>query len=223
MKHKYAACLFFFALAGLAWNAQAFTWFRPQTSTSTSYPSYTDNSYDHSYSGSNSFSSGSGYLASLAHAASSGAGHLSKKGSLCYRSVKQIVAAALGKDLGCIRGLLSSVAAKNAGRDLERIGFHNDSSQCKTQGAIRVYKGVPFKGARRLAGDIYGHVEVVGDDNNYHSFYSSSMSMDDSMPGRRILTGCYVPDDAKVKSGPAGRCPAAHSSGTHKTRRSGGR
>lgn len=224
-----AALVLLPALLWIPWQASAFSR-RPITTPKTTapYSAYQDPSYNYSYreqaqpwgTPSNSI------MSSLARAASDGAGRLREKGALCYRSVKQIVAVALGKNLGCIRGILSSVAAKDAGRDLERLGFRKNMSQCKTPGAIRVYRGVRVRGTRALAGDIYGHVEVVGDDHDYHSFFSSSMSMDAAMPGRRILTGCYVPDPARVNAGPAARCSSSHTrhyATPKKTKRRGGR
>lgn len=148
---------------------------------------------------------------SLARSASEGAGRLSEQGALCYRAVKQIVADAFGKDLQCVRGILSSVSAKNAGKDLLRFGFVLDNSKCKEPGTIRVYKGVRTR-RKATAGDIHGHVEVVGEEGMYHSFYNSHEPINETMPGRRILTGCYVADNAKFKSGPAGDCPPAKKS-----------
>ncbi|WP_413943320.1 hypothetical protein [Bdellovibrio sp. HCB-162] len=153
----------------------------------------------------------------LAQSASEGAGRLKEKGALCYRAVKQIIADAFGKDLACVRGILSSGSAKDAGGDLLKMGFIQDMSSCNKAGAVRVYKGVGAPGYRKLPGDIHGHIEVVGDEGMYHSFYSSSMSMDDSMPGRRILTGCYVPHYDKIRSAPLSQCP--NSSVSYKTHR----
>lgn len=150
----------------------------------------------------------------LARSAGEGAGRLKKMGAYCYRAVKQIVADAFGKDLNCIRSILNEGSAYEAGEDLEQMGFVNDSSKCKTPGAIRVYKGQKIPGIRRLAGDIHGHVEVVGDEGMYHSSFSSALPLDESMrpPGRRILTGCYVPDEKAIDNGPAARCPPSKKS-----------
>lgn len=148
---------------------------------------------------------------SLARSASEGAGRLSRSGAYCYRAVKQIIADAFGKDLQCVRGILSNGSAKNAGPDLLRFGFVLDNSKCDEPGTVRVYKGVRTR-RKASAGDIHGHVEVVGEERMYHSFYSSPEAINQTMPGRRILTGCYVADNAKFKSGPGGDCPPAKNS-----------
>ncbi|WP_374075221.1 hypothetical protein [Bdellovibrio bacteriovorus] len=159
-------------------------------------------------------------MVKLAQSASQGAGNLKEKGALCYRAVKQIIADALGKDLACVRSILSSGSAKDAGADLLRMGFIEDSSQCKTPGAIRVYKGSkPYGKYRPTAGDIHGHIEVIGDDGEYHSFYRSSLPMNESVdpPGRRALTGCYVPHYDKIRNAPLNKCPdskVSYKSGT---------
>jgi hypothetical protein len=146
---------------------------------------------------------------SLARSASEGAGRLKEDGALCYRAVKQIIADAFGKDLLCVRNILSSRGAKDAGGDLTRFGFVKDMSKCKEPGTVRVYKGVRSRKYRPTDGDIWGHVEVVGDEGMYHSFYSNTEPIDEDMAGRRILTGCYVPDMSKISSGPAAKCPEA--------------
>lgn len=169
---------------------------------------------------SQSTSSPSAAALNLARSASEGAGRLKEDGALCYRAVKQIVADAFGKDLLCVRGILSSRGAKDAGSDLLRFGFVKDSSKCKEPGTIRVYSGRRLKKFNPLDGDIWGHVEVVGDEGMYHSFYSSTEPIDESMPGRRILTGCYVADTAKISQGPASGCAEAKKS--LKTHRSPG-
>lgn len=162
-----------------------------------------------SYSTTSSNAAPSDDMVKLAQSASQGAGNLKEKGALCYRAVKQIIADALGKDLACVRSILSSGSAKDAGADLLRMGFIEDPSNCKTPGAIRVYKGYKPSGYRPTAGDIHGHIEVVGDDGEYHSFYRSSLPMDESVSpaGRRALTGCYVPHYDKIRSAPLNKCP----------------
>jgi|GEM_PF-2047562 len=169
-------------------------------------------------------SSGSEDMAQLAQSASDGAGDLpsGSKKALCYRSVKQIVADAFKKDLNCVRGLLSSGSAKDAGSDLEKIGFVDDRSKCTTPGVIRVYAGYK-KTKWATAGDIHGHVEVLGDDGNYHSFYRSPLPMDESVspPGRRVLTGCYVPDYNKVRSSALAKCPVSQSGSSGSSRSKG--
>lgn len=156
----------------------------------------------------------SSLMLQLARSASEGAGFLNTDRALCYKGVKQIIADAFGKDLNCVRKVLSSGAAKDAGNDLTRAGFVNDMSQCKQPGVIRVYKGNKMPGYNALPGDTYGHIEVIGEEGMYHSFNNpSSAPIDERMrpPGRRVLTGCYVPDASKIRSSPLSSCPAGKS------------
>jgi len=156
---------------------------------------------------------GGDLMRQLANSATAGAGRLND-GPYCYRAVKKIVAHALGANLGCVRGILSAGSAFQAGGDLQRAGFRNDMGQCRSPGAIRVYRGT---GSGPLAGDRHGHVEVVGSDGRYHHFTSSNSPIDQTMPGRRILTGCYVPDATRVSQGPLGRCRSAYGSSGNRT------
>lgn len=148
----------------------------------------------------------------LAASAAAGVGR-SNEGPVCYRSVKKIIAHALGKDLQCVRGIVHGVSAYMASTVLIQAGFYNDQSKCTTPGAIRVYRGNPMARGGRLptAGDTHGHIEVVGTDRQYHHFTSSALPIDHQymMGARRILTGCFVPDENKIKNGKLGRCPAA--------------
>lgn len=154
-------------------------------------------------SGSSSFA-GSDVMSQLANSAALGIGR-SNAGPVCYRSVKRIIAHALQKNLGCVRGVLSGGSAVNAMNDLPRAGFRNDMSSCNSPGVLRVYSGVRG-GGRRLAGDTHGHIEVLGSDGNFHSFYTSPEPIDRTMPGRRILQGCFVADSNSISQSAIGRC-----------------
>lgn len=214
MRNKLLLCFVLFSFSVSLSTSQAVTK-RPK-----SLDGGSDASGDANASFSQSTSSPSAASLNLARSASEGAGRLKEEGALCYRAVKQIVADAFGKDLLCVRNILSSRGAKDAGGDLLRFGFVKDMSKCKDPGTVRVYSGFRSRKYRPTDGDIWGHVEVVGDEGMYHSFYSSTEPIDESMPGRRKLTGCYVPDTAKISQGPAAQCPAANKS--LKTRRTEG-
>lgn len=143
----------------------------------------------------------------LAKSASAGVGYSAGK-NYCYRAVKYIIADAMGKNRDCVKSFMGQISAKNAGVDLLRVGFVLDNSKCTTPGAVRVYKGVPRPGGKPSKGDIHGHSEVVGDDNMFHHFMSTSRPADVYNAGRRILTGCYYPDMDKMSQGPISTCPS---------------
>ena len=152
------------------------------------------------------------YMDRLASAASGGAGRLvpSETSPYCYKAVKQIIAKGLGKDLECVRGIITGGKAIDAVTSLPQAGFVMDMTKCRTPGAIRVYKGVGTPaGFKRQSGDTAGHIEVVGEDGWMHSFYNSPVPLDESIrpPGRRPLVGCYVADPEKISTGPISKCP----------------
>lgn len=153
------------------------------------------------------FSSGSN--GDLASAASSGIGKTAATNfPACYRAVKRIIAKGLGKDENCVRRYISGGIAINALSALPRAGFRNDMSKCKQPGAVMVYSGRRVAGYRGSAGDSAGHIEVVGDDGGYHSFYTGLEPISETMPGRRILAGCFVLDESAYQSSPVSKCPA---------------
>lgn len=157
-----------------------------------------------------SFGGGGSLQSQLAASADARIGHNSNDPA-CYRAVKTLIAHALGKDLGCVRGIISGGAAKDAATVLPRAGFVDDRSQCKTPGVIRVYSGAHIAGNRHLEGDWAGHIEVMGNDRNYHSFYSSPEPIDETMgSNRRRLIGCFVPNDSSVAQGPLSRCGGSY-------------
>lgn len=142
----------------------------------------------------------------IAKSASAGVGYSAGQ-NYCYRSVKFIIADAMGKNRDCVKSHMVQGSAKDGGSDLLKVGFELDNSKCNTPGAVRIYKGVRRRGYAPTKGDIHGHSEVVGDDGMYHHFLSSSRPIDQIKPGGRILTGCYYPDFDKISQGPIGSCP----------------
>lgn len=143
----------------------------------------------------------------IAKSASAGVGYSAGK-NYCYRSVKAIIADAMGKDRECVRSHMVQGSAKDGGSDLLKVGFVLDNSKCNTPGAVRIYKGVRRRGYAVTKGDIHGHSEVVGDDGMYHHFMSTTTPADVYNAGRRVLTGCYYPDFDKISQGPIGSCPS---------------
>lgn len=143
----------------------------------------------------------------IARSASAGVGAAAGK-NYCYRAIKFIIADALGKDRKCVWRSMTQGSAKNAGPELEKMGFVKDNSKCKTPGAMRVYKGASKKGFANDKGTIHGDVQVVGDDGMYHHFLAERRPSDERKPGRRILTGCYYPNAEKIAQGPLSKCPA---------------
>ncbi|KYG65749.1 hypothetical protein AZI86_01345 [Bdellovibrio bacteriovorus] len=143
----------------------------------------------------------------MAKSASAGVGYSAGK-NYCYRSVKFIIADAMGKNRECVKSHMSQISAKDGGSDLLKVGFVLDNSKCETPGAVRIYKGVLRRGYSASKGDIHGHSEVVGDDGMYHHFMSTSTPANVYNAGRRILTGCYYPDFDKISQGPIGSCPS---------------
>lgn len=157
-----------------------------------------------------SFGGGGSLQAQLAASADARIGH-NLKDAACYRAVKTLIAHALGKNLGCVKGIIYGGAAKDAAVVLPRAGFVDDRSQCKTPGVIRVYSGAHIAGYRRTEGDWAGHIEVMGNDSNFHSFYSSPEPLDETMgSNRRRLIGCFVPNDSRVSQGPLSRCGSSY-------------
>ncbi|MCB0377685.1 MAG: hypothetical protein KDD33_04270 [Bdellovibrionales bacterium] len=124
----------------------------------------------------------------------------------CAKGVRLALHCAAGKTgISALRGIhCGGSAIDYAGRGcLEKRGFRNDMSQCNTPGVVRVYDGVCSKrrggrcnsGYRRVtAGDYHGHIEFLGTDKKYHSFYSSStpINKSKSLGKRRKLVACYV-------------------------------
>ena len=142
--------------------------------------------------------SGSAFMKAIARAARAGRGR--SKPGFCYSGVKAILRAA------GIRTGLPGGSAVNAYQDLKRAGFHDDRSQCHSEGTVRVYRGLASgmsntaarrfmnqKGYRYSAGDNHGHIEVVGGDGRY--YYNSTgktFSLDSVMGSRRQIIGCFV-------------------------------
>ncbi|MBX2993260.1 MAG: hypothetical protein KF681_00495 [Bdellovibrionaceae bacterium] len=141
-------------------------------------------------------------MEALAKTAASGMG-LNAGSGMCYRAVKAFIAKALNKNEGCLRGIITGGSAIDAHRNgsLKRAGFVDDRSKCKTQGVIRVYSG--HGGGRNAK---HGHIEVLGSDNKYWSFFSDYRPIDEYTRGARKLEGCYVPDPAKIAAGPLAKC-----------------
>lgn len=168
---------------------------------------------------------GNPMMQAIADSAASGVGRDSS-GYRCFRSVKKIIADGLGKSLSCTRGLIYGGAAKDALTSLPQAGFVDDRSKCHTPGVILVYKGRRVWPYRRIPGDTAGHIEVLGSDGEYHSFYSDPLPIDATIGGgkdRRILSGCFVPDPAKVNQKFA-KCKAGphHNYGGKRRKKSGG-
>lgn len=138
----------------------------------------------------------------LARTAASGMGNNAGSG-MCYRAVKAFIAKAFNKNEACVRSVITGGSAIDAHRNgsLKRAGFVDDRSKCKTQGVIRVYSG---HGGGRNA--VHGHIEVLGSDNKYWSFFSDYRPIDEYTRGARKLEGCYVPDPNKIASGSLSKC-----------------
>lgn len=157
-------------------------------------------------------------MQSIAESAARGVGR-DNSGPVCYRSVKKIIADGLGRNLNCVRGIVYGGEAVDAAKVLPKAGFRDDRSKCNAKGVIRVYKGYLTGTGKKgkLAGDTAGHIEVLGSDGNFHSFYENPTPIDHDMKGRRILIGCFVPDVRRIESGALGKCPKANKSqGTKK-------
>ena len=155
----------------------------------------------------------------LAEAATCGAGFGVGNG-MCYRGVKQIIAAGLGLDLGCTRNILSGGDAIDSMGQLPNLGFKNqgvNSPVCDQPGTVRVYRGIASKmsssaaeklvwsefGRHHNQGDISGHIEVVGTDHGYYSFLrayrpiTANNNSHNGMKQRRTLAGCFVVTDSE--------------------------
>ena len=142
--------------------------------------------------------SGSAFMKAIARAARNGAGR--SAAGFCYSGVKAILRAA------GLKGWLPGGSAVNAYQDLQRAGFHNDRSQCQSEGTVRVYKGlangmsnaaaasyIHRLGYRYTAGDNHGHIEVVGGNGRYYyNAAGKTFSLDSVMGRRRQLIGCFV-------------------------------
>ena len=154
---------------------------------------------------------------------------------MCYRGVKQIIAAGLGIDLNCARGIMSGGNAIDAMNELPNLGFENlgpTSPVCDQPGVVRVYRGVASKMSQSAAeklvwsefgrhhnqGDISGHIEVVGSDHGYYSFLrayrpiTANNNSHNGMKQRRTLAGCFVVNDSeKAHSCKSGKRCQIHS------------
>jgi hypothetical protein len=149
---------------------------------------------------------GNSIMKEIAQSATNRIGQTNGGKPICYHAVKTLIADGLGKDEGCVRGIISGAEAKDALQALPRAGFVNDMSKCHVPGVILVYRGRHLPGYRHLAGDTAGHIEVLGSDGGYHSFFNGSEPISKTMPGRRILAGCFVADESKINSGPLAKC-----------------
>ena len=118
--------------------------------------------------------------------------------SMCGRAVARILRASDLLPGGA--GPLSTPGGFN-GEDaygyLKARGFYDDKSACKRPGVVLVYaqakSGFAGAGRKYLAGDVYGHVEILGTDGNYHYYTSSSASIDAILgANRRPLIHCMV-------------------------------
>jgi len=110
----------------------------------------------------------------------------------CWRAVHNVLKAA-----GLIRSPLTQNSAKNALLDLRKDGFRHDASACNTPGVVRVYGSTSVRVAARsrTAGDIHGHIEILGTDGRYHHFTKSSNSIQARFgSARRPLKYCLVKD-----------------------------
>jgi hypothetical protein len=93
----------------------------------------------------------------------------------------------------------SGADAKNMGRILARNGFIKDMSTCNRPGVVRIYGG-NHSGHRfrnRLLGDRLGHIEILGTDYKYYSYFMNDRPINESMKykygyeSRRPLIGCW--------------------------------
>ena len=178
----------------------------------------------------------------IAKSATCGAGFGAGR-NMCYRGVKAIIASGLGINLACARGIMKGGSAIDAMTELPELGFINrgsDSPSCKAPGTVRVYQGIASKmshdaaeklvmsrfGLHHNQGDISGHIEVVGEDKGYYSFFRAYRPISENnnvevklrngqhvkpthmMAQRRTLVGCFVVNDSEkahgtCKSGPS--------------------
>lgn len=86
-------------------------------------------------------------------------------------------------------------SAKDFFKYLKHYGFVDDKRFCNTPGVIRVYDKTRVAVSRRnrTAGDIHGHVEILGTDGRFHSSYSNHRSVDKQFgSGRRPLIHCLI-------------------------------
>lgn len=159
----------------------------------------------------------------LTEAAHRGVGHVGK--SMCYKGVKRIIAAARvnGKKIGDPSKVVGN-SALNAMTALPKAGWKNDyPAACHDAGALLVYEGpahaflneynrgskkqkaaimtkvrrfmLQHYGVRATAGDLHGHIEMLGTDGKYHHFLDSKTPISQSRlgaNGRRKLVGCFI-------------------------------
>jgi hypothetical protein len=133
--------------------------------------------------------------------------HLARAGRMyCYRAVKR---ALYGSDKAT-RGKLNGGSAIDAMKELPRAGYTNGFPHaCKMPGVVLVYKGPATGmsrsaarrfmrqryGLRATAGDIHGHIEILGDDGRYHHFNRGNLPINHPRrfgPWRRQLVGCFI-------------------------------
>lgn len=143
----------------------------------------------------------------IVQSAQSGAG--SEGGSnQCYKAVKAIIARGLGKNLSCIRGILSGGAAKDALQDLPRAGFVQGS--CSQEGSVHVYRGIlNGRSGGNSPGDWAGHIEVKGAGAYYYGgspVYTAMKDTRNGQNGRRTLVACFVPSSDIMSNPRVSRC-----------------
>lgn len=131
----------------------------------------------------------------IQRAINNGAGRSAGKG-MCARAVWRIL-----YDAGLVRGnrAQSGADAKWMGPILRSQGFIRDNNVCNRPGVVRIYDG--NRSGRRfrkpMTGDRVGHIEILGTDNQYHSFMSSPETITQSMQrrfgygSRRPLMECW--------------------------------
>jgi hypothetical protein len=89
--------------------------------------------------------------------------------------------------------------AKDFGPRLRGEGFVLDMNACNKPGVVRIYSGNRSGHTFRnhMTGDTAGHIEIIGLDHMYHSFFDSSRSISQSMQARfgyasrRPLQSCW--------------------------------
>jgi hypothetical protein len=124
---------------------------------------------------------------------------LSVPRNLCGRAVFKILCHA-GLVKGNCNGRSGVNDAKNFGPLLlAKNGWVKDNHVCNRPGVVRIYNGNQSGNRFRnfMQGDISGHIEIFGLDHQYHSFFTSPRSMDQSMDIRygtslrRPLQSCW--------------------------------